>query len=80
MSTVPLLLFVWFLLFRELSAEFVKDETIPDGTIVSPGQQLEKSWVMRNNGTMTWPSTTVVRIRSFFLLLSAALKEVLFTF
>lgn len=37
-------------------ASFVADVTIPDGTIVSPGQSLTKTWRMKNAGTSTWGS------------------------
>jgi hypothetical protein len=33
---------------------FVKDVTIPDGTIVAPGQIFEKTWRLRNTGSCTW--------------------------
>jgi len=36
------------------SATFVLDVTIPDGTVVSPGQSLHKVWRMQNSGTSTW--------------------------
>jgi len=38
------------------NAAFVLDVTIPDGTVVSPGQSLHKVWRMRNTGTSTWGS------------------------
>lgn len=34
-------------------AAFVS-ETIPDGTIVKPGEQLQKTWRLRNAGDCTW--------------------------
>lgn len=37
-----------------LDAEFVADLTIPDGTIVVPGEYLIKKWLIRNNGTCDW--------------------------
>ncbi len=36
------------------NASFVSDVTIPDGTYVTPGQSLTKTWRMRNTGTSTW--------------------------
>jgi murein DD-endopeptidase MepM/ murein hydrolase activator NlpD len=36
------------------NATFVSDVTIPDGTVVSPGQALNKVWRVRNSGTSTW--------------------------
>lgn len=35
-------------------AAFISDITIPDGTIVSPNQSLEKTWQMRNTGSSIW--------------------------
>lgn len=35
---------------------FITDITIPDGTIISPGQSLVKTWRVRNTGTTTWDS------------------------
>ena len=37
-------------------ATFVSDVTIPDGTIMSPGQSFVKTWRMRNTGTVSWDS------------------------
>jgi hypothetical protein len=33
---------------------FVRDETIPDGTVMAPGATFRKTWVLRNAGTCTW--------------------------
>jgi hypothetical protein len=38
------------------SANFVSDVTIPDGTIVSPGQTFWKTWRVLNSGSCTWDS------------------------
>jgi hypothetical protein len=35
-------------------AAFVEDLTIPDGTVVSPGERLDKRWSVRNTGTCNW--------------------------
>ncbi len=35
-------------------AEFIKDVTIPDGTIFSPGESFTKTWRVKNIGTCTW--------------------------
>jgi len=35
-------------------AAFVEDLTIPDATIVSPGERLDKRWSVRNTGTCNW--------------------------
>jgi len=36
------------------NATFISDITLPDGTIVSPGQSLTKTWRVKNTGTTTW--------------------------
>jgi hypothetical protein len=33
---------------------FIKDVTIPDGTIFEPGQSFTKTWRLKNRGTCTW--------------------------
>jgi hypothetical protein len=38
------------------SATFLSDITLPDGSVVSPGQALVKTWRVRNSGTSTWGS------------------------
>ncbi len=37
-------------------ASYVADVTIPDGTVVQPGQGFDKTWRVRNSGTTTWGS------------------------
>lgn len=39
-------------------ARFVRDETIPDGTVMSPGQKFTKTWSLTNVGTCTWTKGT----------------------
>src|SRR5258706_10212245 len=38
-------------------AAYVKDVTIPDGTIFAPGAQFTKTWRLQNIGTCTWTSS-----------------------
>jgi len=33
---------------------YVSDVTIPDGTIMAPGQAFVKTWMLKNTGTCTW--------------------------
>ncbi len=33
---------------------FVDDVTVPDGTTFVPGDQIEKTWAVRNDGDCTW--------------------------
>jgi hypothetical protein len=45
------------------SARFVEDITIPDGSVVAPGEQLDKRWAIQNSGTCDWgPGYRLVRI------------------
>jgi hypothetical protein len=37
--------------------EFVDDVNIPDGTIMTPGQDFIKTWRIKNNGSCTWSTT-----------------------
>jgi len=41
-----------------LVARFVKDVSIQDGTILSPGQKFTKIWKIRNDGETEWPTGT----------------------
>jgi hypothetical protein len=41
-----------------LLASFVADETIPDGTEMSPETPFVKSWRLRNDGLTAWPNDT----------------------
>jgi hypothetical protein len=36
------------------NAAYVADVTIPDGTILAPGQRFTKTWQIQNTGTSTW--------------------------
>jgi hypothetical protein len=38
------------------SLAFVNDITIPDGTVVSPGERVDKGWLVQNNGSCNWDS------------------------
>ena len=38
----------------EPNLTFISDVTLPDGTIVKPGQQLDKRWEVENSGTCNW--------------------------
>jgi hypothetical protein len=39
---------------------FLRDVTVPDGTVFAPGETIEKSWEVRNDGTCPW-------IRGYFV-------------
>jgi len=38
------------------SLRFVEDVNFPDGTIVRPGEKIEKLWRVQNDGTCSWDS------------------------
>lgn len=38
------------------SLRFVEDINFPDGTIVRPGEKIEKLWRVQNDGTCSWDS------------------------
>ena len=40
----------------------MKDITIPDGTEVKPGEELDKRWQIRNNGTCDWTSKYTLQL------------------
>jgi hypothetical protein len=43
------------------NADFVTDVTIPDGTVLDPGETFTKTWRLKNAGTCSWtPSYAVV--------------------
>lgn len=39
-----------------LSADFVEDVSIPDGTVVCAGASFVKQWLITNDGTVAWPA------------------------
>ncbi len=39
------------------NAAYVSDVTIPDGTIMAPGQSFVKTWEFQNTGTCTWTTS-----------------------
>ena len=43
---------------------FFQDLTIPDGTQVSPGERLDKRWLVQNAGTCNWDERYQVRLEA----------------
>jgi len=37
-------------------AKFVADVSLPDGSVVSPGASISKTWRLRNTGNIPWPA------------------------
>jgi hypothetical protein len=44
------------------SSEFIRDVTIPDGSILDPGQEFVKTWEIRNAGNVPWKDRYLTRI------------------
>lgn len=43
---------------------FFQDLTIPDGTQVSPGERLDKRWLVQNAGTCNWDERYKIRLEA----------------
>ncbi|GAB5369802.1 hypothetical protein AAMO2058_001437600 [Amorphochlora amoebiformis] len=43
---------------KNLGAHFVKDLNFPDDSVVAPGQVIEKEWLIKNSGEVSWPKDT----------------------
>ena len=56
---------------------FLKDVTIPDGTVVAPGSSLDKQWLVENNGDCNWDDRFRLRLISGDAL-GAVLEQALF--
>lgn len=41
---------------------YMEDITIPDGTTVQPGEEMDKRWQVRNNGSCDWTENYTLRI------------------
>uniref|UniRef100_A0ACD5USQ8 Uncharacterized protein n=1 Tax=Avena sativa TaxID=4498 RepID=A0ACD5USQ8_AVESA len=42
----------------QLDCRFIKDLTVPDGTVMAPSTSFRKIWCMRNSGSTAWPFGT----------------------
>jgi hypothetical protein len=43
---------------------FLDDVTIPDGTVVHPGAEVEKIWLVENSGSCNWDDRYRLRLSS----------------
>jgi len=41
---------------------FLRDVTIPDGTVIAPGERLDKRWEVRNSGSCNWGAGYQVKL------------------
>jgi hypothetical protein len=46
----------------EDASEFIRDVTIPDGSILNPGEKFTKTWEIRNAGNVTWENRYLTRL------------------
>lgn len=46
----------------ENNLSFLKDETIPDGTLIQPGASIDKQWEVQNTGTCNWSEGYTIRL------------------
>jgi len=46
------------------NSSYVADATIPDGTVMSPGQTFVKTWTLQNTGSCTWDTSFTMRFFS----------------
>jgi hypothetical protein len=46
----------------ENNLSFLKDETVPDGTLIQPGASIDKRWEVQNTGTCNWSSGYTIRL------------------
>ena len=56
---------------------FLEDLSLPDGTIVKPGEGLDKRWLVENNGTCNWDENYRLKFMSGADL-SATLEQALY--
>lgn len=45
-----------------LDSKYVRDVSIPDGTVLAPGQAFTKTWEIENTGEVPWPDGTELRL------------------
>lgn len=43
---------------------FVADVTLPDGSVVAPGERLDKRWLVKNSGTCNWTEAYTLKLVS----------------
>ncbi|XP_035210298.1 next to BRCA1 gene 1 protein-like isoform X1 [Stegodyphus dumicola] len=44
------------------AAKFICDKTVPDGTVLAPSTEFEKSWKVINSGTRVWTHATKLQL------------------
>lgn len=49
-------------LARRDSSRFVRDITVPDGSLLAPGERFEKIWEIQNSGSVAWIARSLQRV------------------
>jgi hypothetical protein len=44
------------------SMTFMRDLSLPDGTMIAPGSPFEKAWLVKNTGTCAWSAKYAVSL------------------
>jgi hypothetical protein len=57
---------------------FLDDLTVPDGSLVEPGQKIDKQWLVQNSGTCDWNARYRLKLVSGYPPLGAELSQQLF--
>jgi hypothetical protein len=58
--------------------KFLEDLTVPDGSLVEPGQKIDKQWRVQNSGTCDWGARYRLKLVGGFPPLGAELSQQLF--
>lgn len=62
----------------EASLRYLEDVTIPDGTLVTPGQAIEKQWRVENNGSCDWEASYRLKLVDGYPPLGATGEQALY--
>lgn len=60
------------------SLKYLEDVNYPDGTLVSPGQIVEKQWRVENNGSCNWDARYRLKLTDGFPPLGASGEQALY--
>jgi hypothetical protein len=58
--------------------KYLSDLTVPDGTQVTPGEKIDKQWLVRNSGTCNWDERYRLKLVGGFPPLGAEPTQLLF--
>jgi hypothetical protein len=60
------------------SLKYLQDLNYPDGSLVAPGQNVEKQWRVENNGSCNWDENYRLKLIDGFMPLGAASELALY--